>query len=90
MILPSEKELRAALARFAEVRFAHDVHPTAPSGRALEDATYTLCVMVGARTVAEALVAADALLQRFGADRKASAAQEDKTLAAHDDKTLAA
>jgi len=82
MILPSEKELRAALARFAEVRFTHDVHPTADSGRAVEDATYTLCVMVGARTVAEALTAADALLQRFGADRKAAVTQEDKTLAA--------
>ena len=38
MILPSEKDLRAALARFAEVRFAHDVHPTAHSAGALEDA----------------------------------------------------
>jgi hypothetical protein len=82
MILPSEKDLRAALARFAEVRFAHDVHPTAHSAGALEDATYTLCVMVGTRTVAEALAAADVLLQRFGADRKAAAIQEDKTLAA--------
>ncbi|MEU2785648.1 DUF5133 domain-containing protein [Streptomyces sp. NPDC007110] len=82
MILPSEKELRAALARFAEVRFTHDVHPTVDSGRALEDATYTLCVMVGSRTVAEALTAADVLLQRFGADRKAAVTQEDKTLAA--------
>ncbi|MFE5190640.1 DUF5133 domain-containing protein [Streptomyces sp. NPDC056628] len=82
MILPSEKELRAALARFAEVRFAHDVHPTAHSGRALEDATYTLCVMVGTRTVAEALAAADVLLQRFVADRKGTAIQGDKTLAA--------
>jgi hypothetical protein len=80
MILPAEKELRTALARFAEARMEHDRYLTARTSRALEDATYTLCVMTGSRTAVEALAAADVLLQRFCADRK-GATQENETLA---------
>ncbi|QWA25827.1 DUF5133 domain-containing protein [Streptomyces sp. JCM17656] len=69
MILPAERELRAALARFASARIDHDVRPTGGTSRALEDATYTLCVMTSSRSLDEALVAADALLQRYCADR---------------------
>ncbi|MER5516805.1 DUF5133 domain-containing protein [Streptomyces sp. NPDC002763] len=81
MILPAEKELRAALARFADARIEHDVRPTGRSSRLLEDATYTLCVMTGATDVEQALHAADSLLQgyRFGRE---SSAREDETLAA--------
>ncbi|WP_369275467.1 DUF5133 domain-containing protein [Streptomyces sp. R11] len=81
MLLPAEKELRAALARFAEARIAHDVLPTVRTSRALEDATYTLCVITGDRTAEDALSAADALLQRFCADREGPT-REAKTLAA--------
>ncbi|MEV6997734.1 DUF5133 domain-containing protein [Streptomyces sp. NPDC093982] len=81
MLLPAEKELRTALARFAEARIAHDVLPTGRTSRALEDATYTLCVITGARTADDALFAADALLQRYRAGREGPT-QEDKTLAA--------
>ncbi|MFE6410015.1 DUF5133 domain-containing protein [Streptomyces sp. NPDC057837] len=81
MIVPAEKELRAALARFAHARIEHDVRPTGRTSRALEDATYTLCVMTGARTAEDALVAADAFLDQYGADR-VSVSQRDKTLAA--------
>jgi hypothetical protein len=81
MILPAEKELRAALARFAEARIEHDVFPTGRTSRALEDSTYTLCVMTGVRTCEQALRAADALLQRYRADRK-SPTQDNETLAA--------
>ncbi|MBQ0999588.1 DUF5133 domain-containing protein [Streptomyces nigra] len=81
MILPAEKELRSALARFAEARIAHDVLPTGRTSRVLEDATYTLCVMTGARTADDALKAADALLERYGADRR-EGRPEDETLAA--------
>ncbi|MGW7433363.1 DUF5133 domain-containing protein [Streptomyces sp. NPDC054861] len=80
MILPAEKDLRAVLARFAQARIEHDVRPTGFTSRALEDATYTLCVMTGARTVKEALLAADALLDRYTATRRVS--QGDATLAA--------
>lgn len=71
MILPAERELRAALARFASARIDHDVCPTGGTSRALEDATYTLCVMTSSRSLDEALIAADALLQRYRADRAA-------------------
>ncbi|AZP22249.1 DUF5133 domain-containing protein [Streptomyces aquilus] len=81
MILPAERELRTALARFAEARIEYDASGGRRCGRALEDATYTLCVLTGARTADEALAAADALLLRYGA-RAESAAHEDRTLAA--------
>ncbi|MEU5379603.1 MULTISPECIES: DUF5133 domain-containing protein [unclassified Streptomyces] len=81
MILPVEKELRAALARFADARIEHDVRPTGRTSRALEDATYTLCVMTGTRSAEQALLAADTLLHRLRADRESSV-QEDARLAA--------
>ncbi|WP_437014971.1 DUF5133 domain-containing protein [Streptomyces sp. enrichment culture] len=70
MILPTQKELRAVLARFAQARIDHDVLPTARTARALEDVTYTLCVMTGARTADQALFEADVQLQRYGTDRE--------------------
>ncbi|MFF9275597.1 DUF5133 domain-containing protein [Streptomyces griseosporeus] len=82
MLLPAEKELRAALARFAHARIEHDRRPTGDTNRVLEDATYTLCVMTGARTADDALTAADALLDRYRTDRRGSVTQEDETLAA--------
>ncbi|QTD96567.1 DUF5133 domain-containing protein [Streptomyces cyanogenus] len=81
MLLPAEKELRAVLARFADARFHHDLQPTGRSSRELEDASYTLCVMTGTGSVDEALVAADALLERLRADRTA-APRTTQTLAA--------
>ncbi|MFD5453476.1 DUF5133 domain-containing protein [Streptomyces sp. NPDC003470] len=80
MILPAEKELRAVLARFAQARIEHDVRPTGYTSRALEDATYTLCVMTGSRTADEALLAADTLLARYGG--RTGVSREDETLAA--------
>lgn len=71
MVLPAEKEVRTALARFAQARIDHDVLPNGHTSRALEDATYTLCVLTGCRTAEQALLAADALLERYRADRKA-------------------
>jgi hypothetical protein len=81
VLLPAEKELRAVLARFAEARFRHDLQPTGRSSRELEDTSYTLCVMTGTRSVAEALTAADALLDTLRADR-AAAAKVNQSLAA--------
>ncbi|MFI8950198.1 DUF5133 domain-containing protein [Streptomyces sp. NPDC053750] len=80
MILPAEKELRAVLARFAQARIEHDVRPTGHTGRALDDASYTLCVMTGARTAEEALARADTLLERY--TTRTSVSQDDETLAA--------
>ncbi|MFH9707010.1 DUF5133 domain-containing protein [Streptomyces luteogriseus] len=70
MILPTQKELRAVLARFAQARIDHDALPTARTARTLEDVTYTLCVMTGARTAEQALFEADVQLQRYGTDRE--------------------
>ncbi|MFI8192025.1 DUF5133 domain-containing protein [Streptomyces sp. NPDC085946] len=81
MIVPAEKELRAVLARFAQARMEHDVHPTGRTSRALEDATYTLCVMTGARTAEQALRVADTLLEQYGTGR-VSVSRENETLAA--------
>ncbi|MFE1264952.1 DUF5133 domain-containing protein [Streptomyces albogriseolus] len=82
MIMPAEKELRAVLARFAQARIEHDVMPTGRTSRVLEDATYTLCVITGSRTVEQALRAADALLDRYTAGRAAGLCRGDETLAA--------
>ncbi|MEU7969849.1 DUF5133 domain-containing protein [Streptomyces sp. NPDC049097] len=81
MILPVEKELRTALGRFAGARIEHDVRPTGRTSQALEDATYTLCVMTGTSSAEQALLAADALLHRLSADREGSI-QEGARLAA--------
>ncbi|MBC7269097.1 MAG: DUF5133 domain-containing protein [Streptomyces sp.] len=81
MIIPAEKELRAVLARFAQARIEHDVRPTGRTSRNLEDSTYTLCVMTGARTVEQALLAADALLEQYSAAR-GGISRRDETLAA--------
>jgi hypothetical protein len=69
MIVPLEKEVRLALARFAQARIEFDVHPTGRTSRALDDATYTLCVMTGVRTAEQALAAADSLLQQYSTGR---------------------
>jgi hypothetical protein len=74
VLLPAEKELRTVLARFAEARFRHDLQPTGRSSRELEDTSYTLCVMTGTQSVDQALVAADALLERLRADRDGASA----------------
>ncbi|WP_031099285.1 MULTISPECIES: DUF5133 domain-containing protein [unclassified Streptomyces] len=81
MLLPAEKELRAVLARFADARFRHDLQPTGYSSRELEDVSYALCAMTGTQSVDQALVAADALLERLRADR-AAATTTTQTLAA--------
>lgn len=80
MILPAEKELRAVLARFAQARIDHDVRPTGSTSRLLEDATYTLCVLTGARTAEQALRTADTLLEQYAG--RANVSVKDETLAA--------
>jgi hypothetical protein len=81
VLLPVEKELRSVLARFADARFRHDLHPTGQSSRELEDTSHTLRTMTGTQSVEQALAAADALLDRLRADRHA-ATRAGQTLAA--------
>ncbi|MGW7281037.1 DUF5133 domain-containing protein [Streptomyces sp. NPDC054844] len=80
MILPAEKELRAVLARFVQARIEHDACPTDFTSRTLEDATYTLCVMTGSRSAEQAMLTADALLERY--THRTSVSREDEILAA--------
>jgi uncharacterized protein DUF5133 len=79
MIVPAEKELRAVLAEFAQATIDHHGLPTARTSCDLEDVTYTLCVMTGARTAEQALLAADALMERYRAERE-HATHERETL----------
>jgi hypothetical protein len=69
---PAEKELRAVLARYAEARFRHDLQPTGRSSRELEVTSRRLCALTVTESVDQALAAADALLDRLGADRRAA------------------
>ncbi|MFF3645000.1 DUF5133 domain-containing protein [Streptomyces sp. NPDC002564] len=81
MVVPAENTLRLVLARFAQARFDHDIRPTGTTSRALEDVTYTLCVMTGRPDIDQALEEADFLLAA-GPRSEASAGQCDEALAA--------
>ncbi|WP_327121374.1 DUF5133 domain-containing protein [Streptomyces sp. NBC_01341] len=62
MLTPSPQDLRVALARYADARIEDARRPTDASARAVEDATYTLCVMTGTRDIPQALHIADTML----------------------------
>ncbi|WP_318783803.1 DUF5133 domain-containing protein [Streptomyces spectabilis] len=70
--MPDPKALRVLLARYADLRIA--APPTEAARRALEDVSYTLCVMTGVNRVDDALGVADALLA--GSGTGAGAGQE--------------
>ncbi|KOX30369.1 hypothetical protein ADL07_19835 [Streptomyces sp. NRRL F-4707] len=72
--------MRSVLARFAQARIDYDVRPTGFTSRLLEDATYTLCVLTGARTAEQALRTADTLLEQYAG--RANVSVKDETLAA--------
>ncbi|WP_346347222.1 DUF5133 domain-containing protein [Streptomyces sp. YIM 121038] len=63
--MPDPKTLRVMLARYADLRIA--APPTEAARRALEDVSYTLCVLTGVTRVDDALRVADALLAEAGA-----------------------
>ncbi|WP_254076820.1 DUF5133 domain-containing protein [Streptomyces pacificus] len=58
--MPDPKVLRSLLARYADLRIAAPRNDE--SRRALDDVTYTLCVMTATGTIGDALERADALL----------------------------
>ncbi|WP_394427037.1 DUF5133 domain-containing protein [Streptomyces sp. SGAir0957] len=64
MIAPSPSAARALLARYASARIAHAESPGPRTAQDLADVTYTLCVLTGTRSVAEAIAAAELLLTR--------------------------
>ncbi|MEW2391012.1 DUF5133 domain-containing protein [Streptomyces venezuelae] len=81
MIAPAENTLRTVLARFAHARIEHDIRPTGATSRALEDVSYTLCVMTDCQDIGRALETADSLLAA-GSSRRPGDGQRDKALAA--------
>lgn len=64
MLTPHPRDVRVALARYAEARIENDRYPTEATARAVEDATYTLCVMTATTHISQALSTADDLLAR--------------------------
>ncbi|MEU0132030.1 MULTISPECIES: DUF5133 domain-containing protein [unclassified Streptomyces] len=62
MLTPSPQDLRVALARYADARIEDARRSTGATAQAVEDATYTLCVMTGTRDVPQALHIADSML----------------------------
>ncbi|MFE9329462.1 DUF5133 domain-containing protein [Streptomyces sp. NPDC006925] len=70
MLHPAEKTLRLLLARYADARTQHETAPTPATREAVEDLAYTLCVTTDTRSLAEALSAADRMLERHVAERK--------------------
>jgi len=79
VLVPDPKVVRKLLTRYASLRIAQAERPQAERereaiARELEDVTYTLCVMVGATDIHEAVAKADALL--IAAGRTAPAATD--------------
>ncbi|WP_409235647.1 DUF5133 domain-containing protein [Streptomyces sp. PA5.6] len=81
MVVPAKNTLRTVLARFAQARIDHDIRPTGATSRALEDVSYTLCVMTDCQDIRQALETADMMLAA-GSDRQPTAGQSDTALAA--------
>jgi hypothetical protein len=71
VLVPDPKVVRKLLTRYASLRIAQAERAQAERereaiARELEDVTYTLCVMVGATDIHEAVAKADALLLAAG------------------------
>ncbi|MFI9832243.1 MAG: DUF5133 domain-containing protein [Streptomyces sp.] len=62
MLVPDPKVVRKLLTRYASLRIAHAERGDVMVARELEDVSYTLCVLMGATAVHDALDKADALL----------------------------
>ncbi|MFE2580285.1 DUF5133 domain-containing protein [Streptomyces sp. NPDC059378] len=63
MLVPDPKVVRRLLTRYASLQIARaERDGLAAAARELEDVSYTLCVLMGAEGVREAIARADALL----------------------------
>jgi uncharacterized protein DUF5133 len=62
VLVPDPKVVRGLLTRYASLQMALTEGETSERARELEDVSYTLCVMMGTRSVHEAISAGDALL----------------------------
>ncbi|MEW5356356.1 MULTISPECIES: DUF5133 domain-containing protein [unclassified Streptomyces] len=66
MLVPDPKAVRTLLTRYASLKIAQAERERAETARELEDVSYTLCVMMGATGVQDAIDRADALLLAAG------------------------
>ncbi|MEU5716449.1 DUF5133 domain-containing protein [Streptomyces sp. NPDC020403] len=63
MLMANPATLWNLVKRYESLRSAHARLGTSESSRRLDDVSYTLCVTTGTRTVADALLAAEAQLR---------------------------
>ncbi|MFF1449824.1 DUF5133 domain-containing protein [Streptomyces sp. NPDC058274] len=83
--MPDPRRVRTLLARYASARIALEEKSTPAWQQELEDVTYTLCVLTGARSIADAIAAADEILERHAQGQRevtTATAGEDTALAA--------
>ncbi|MER6540670.1 DUF5133 domain-containing protein [Streptomyces sp900105755] len=69
LVVPDPKIVRGLLTRYACLRIAFAENEGRERARELEDVSYTLCITMGARTVDDAVAAADTLLVAQAAGR---------------------
>lgn len=69
MLNPDPKVIRSLLSRYADVQLRFSERPTQELQWQLDDVTYTLCVSTGTRSVHDALMAADHVLELAAAAR---------------------
>ncbi|MFJ9038798.1 DUF5133 domain-containing protein [Streptomyces sp. NPDC102406] len=69
MLNPDPKFIRTLLSRYADVQLRFSERPTQELQWQLDDVTYTLCASTGTRTVRDALMAADRVLENAAASR---------------------
>ncbi|SNX65810.1 uncharacterized protein DUF5133 [Streptomyces sp. TLI_55] len=62
MLVPDPKVVRKLLTQYASLQIAHAERGDAMVARELEDVNYTLCVLMGASAVHDAVAKADALI----------------------------
>jgi pyruvate/2-oxoglutarate dehydrogenase complex dihydrolipoamide dehydrogenase (E3) component len=66
VLVPDPKVVRQLLTRYASLRIAQAEREREVTTRELEDVVYTLCVMMAATDIHEAVAKADALLLATG------------------------
>ncbi|MET9499868.1 DUF5133 domain-containing protein [Streptomyces sp. NPDC006552] len=64
--------IRTLLSRYADVQLRFSERPTQELRWLLDDVSYQLCASTGTRTVRDALMAADGVLERAAAARSRS------------------
>jgi phosphoribosyl-ATP pyrophosphohydrolase len=73
VLVPDPKVVRKLLTRYASLRIAQAEREREATARELDDVIYTLCVMMGATDIHEAVAKADALLLAAGRAAPAAA-----------------